>query len=886
MKWCSLVLLCVLVLLSSGCERKSKEQMFQEGLALKEQQNFSGATVLFRNALDKDPNFFEARYQLGLIFLETGQYVRAERELEKVLLQNPGNREVLLALADARLRNDQTEQAVSMLEDYLRGDPENPRALELLGRGMALQGNLQRAEELFKKALSLNASYRGARNGLARLYAASRRHDEARNLLAESIEKDPKNYEAHVLLMQLEGALGNPENAIAAGQKLLEEFPGDLQTLYLLGILWLNQGDIEAAAQSADELNSLHSGHPAGQRLQGLILYARQDYGAAAEKLQQSLRQMPDNSGRYFLGMAHFRQEQYEMALGQFQSVLDNNPGHGQARLMVAQTLLRQQRYEDSRMAAELLLVAEPDNAQARDVLGSIYLAQGDFDRGMSEIDRAVALNPNLVEAQLKRGLFHLHQGDLDQAELSLSEAVRQAPDLLNSRLLLAASHLRRQNFAGAIATLEEGLTGQVGDALLYNYMAAAHLGQGNTEAALAALEKAKQRKPDYLSPYVNLANHYLTRGEPERAAAEYKAYLKLEPDNLRALISLATLQELQGDKAAAEKILRRAAETGDAEGSVATTLFLGRHNRLDEALKVVRAGLARHPRNPALLELEGKVLFRQQQIGPALESFRRLAEVRPVEGLPILIAGLMQTGQPEEAEKVARAHIRNHPDNSQGYVLMAEIHKQRGQHDQGHQVLRQGQTRMPADPVLSMARASLYLAEDRTDEAKAIYVALRRSHPEYLPAVFSLAALYDRLGDKRQALTLYRQSLELDGDYMPALNNLAYLLAENYGDLEEALRMARQALRKSPSDARIMDTVGYVLVRQQRYDEALPFLKQASQMLPEEPLVLMHLGKAYLGLGQQAEARSALDKALIHSGEPGQAERVRSLLRQLDGPG
>ncbi len=245
-----------------------------------------------------------------------------------------------------------------------------------------------------------------------------------------------------------------------------------------------------------------------------------------------------------------------------------------------------------------------------------------------------------------------------------------------------------------------------------------------------------------------------------------------------------------------------------------------------------------------------------------------------------------MQTGQPEEAEKVAQAHIRSHPDNPQGYVLMAEIHKQRGRYDQGHEILQQGQARMPADPVLSMARASLYLAEDRTGEARAIYTALRRSHPDYLPAIFSLAALYDRLGDKRQALTLYRHSLELDGDYLPALNNLAYLLADNYGDLEEALRLARQALRKSPSDARVMDTVGYVLVRQQRFDEALPFLRQASQMLPEEPLVLIHLGKAYLGLGQRAEARTTLDKALIHSREPHQTERIRSLLRQLDGKG
>lgn len=872
----------LLLLLCFGCESKTKEQMLQEGLALKEQKNFTGATVLFRNALEKDPNFFEARHQLGLIYLEGAQYGRAEKELEKVLLQDPANTTVLLDLADVLLRSGQTDKAVPMLEAHLRNQTGSARALELFGKGLALQGKTQQAEEVFQKALALDDSHRGARNGLARLYASSKRRSEARTLLSDSIARDPKNQEAHALLMQLEGAAGNLDEAIAAGRRLLEEFPGDIQTTYLLGILELNRGNIDAASELAADISNRHPTHPAGMRLQGLTLYAQQQFTPAVDKLQQSLRQMPDLSGRYFLGLSHFKLAQYELALNQFQAILDSQPDHGQARLMVAQTLFRQQRLDDSRMAAEILLAAEPDNALARDILGSVFLAQGDFDRGMSEIDRAIELAPDLVEAQLKKGMVHLSQGDLDQADIPLEEAVRLAPDLLNSRLLLAASHLQRQNFSKAVSVLEEGLTGQIGDAVLYNYLAAAYSGQGKTKEALAQLEKAKQRKADYLTPYINLANHYLSQGMPKRAAAEYQAFLKVEPDNVRALVSLATLQELQGDLPGAEQSLMRAADTGSVDGFVAAALFLGRQGKLEKALEVSQNGLKAHPDTPSLLELEGKVLLRQGQKAGAIRSFQRFAEVQPLQGLPMLIATLVQTNQPDEAEKVARQQMDKSPTDPQGYLLLADIYKHRRLYAKGLEVLDQGLIKIPHNPLLQMARASLFLAQDNTDQALTIYNEIRRRQPDYLPATFSLATLYDRLGDKKQALALYRQCLAQDANYLPALNNLAYLYADNYGDLDEALKMARLALRQRPADAGIMDTLGYVLVRQKRFAEALPFLQKAAQMLPDEPLVQLHLGEAYFGLGKRAEAKAALDKALAGPIDQTHKLRVRNLLNEL----
>jgi tetratricopeptide (TPR) repeat protein len=88
---------------------------------------------------------------------------------------------------------------------------------------------MQQAEEVYLIALALDKTSRDVRNGLVRLYGVSQRRPEALALVRESIAQDPQNKEAHYLLMQLEGAEGNLEGAIAAGRQLLKEFPAELK---------------------------------------------------------------------------------------------------------------------------------------------------------------------------------------------------------------------------------------------------------------------------------------------------------------------------------------------------------------------------------------------------------------------------------------------------------------------------------------------------------------------------------------------------------------------------------------------------------------------------------------------------------------------------------
>lgn len=866
---------------AAACQGQSKEAMLEEGKALVQEGNPLGAVVLFNSALEKDPNYVEARYQLGLAYLKGGKLDKAEKELQKVRLQDPGNGEVILDMASLYLANQKIDEAEGELRQYLEKHPKSSRSQEFLGRVKAVRGDLPAAEELFKEAAALDADNAEVRLALAQLYLQLDWTDQARSELSGVIKAFPDRKAAYFMLAALEGRQGRKAEALEAYRQVTRIDGKDIAALYLTGMLSLDMGDAAEAQRIAEHLRKHYPKHPSGSRLLGMIHYAAGDFETAAIELRASLQGMPDLAGYYFLGLAEYRHGNYELALSQFQRALDIQPEHLQARLMVAMTLLRQERVDDCIAQVKQVLAKNDQIAMAHNILGSAYLAKKEFDQAMPHLDRAIALDPSLADAHMKKGLFNLAQGDRQGAEIELEKAVEAAPEALNNRFLLASLYLRQQNYREAIETLQAGLDGTEEDALLYNYMAAAYLAQKQNEQGLEALNKAKQAKPDYLTPYFNLANYYLSNQQREKALAEYQSILKIAPENVKALISLGTLQEIEGDAAAAKASYQKARDTNAPEGFLALAGYLGRSRQGDEAAKVVEAAYQAHSEHPAILETRGKLLLGQKNTAEAVKMFQTLDKVKPGAGLPLLAAAWLAGGEGDKALTLAQARIDEQPTSASGYLLLAAVHQRLGEADKAEATLSQGIGRAKNSPLLSLQLGSLYAATGQVAKAQETFAALRKAHPDFVPAIFALGALQDQQGDKGKAVELYKEVLAKAEDHTAALNNLAYLYADNYGSPEEALVLAVKAFRNEPGNPGILDTLGLALLKNQRYDEAVNVLNKAAELLPKVAAIRLHQGQALHGAGKTAEARAAF-QAVIELGAGPETDRARKLLDEI----
>jgi tetratricopeptide (TPR) repeat protein len=113
-----------------------------------------------------------------------------------------------------------------------------------------------------------------------------------------------------------------------------------------------------------------------------------------------------------------------------------------------------------------------------------------------------------------------------------------------------------------------------------------------------------------------------------------------------------------------------------------------------------------------------------------------------------------------------------------------------------------------------------------------------------------------------------------LNPNFTPALNNLAYIYSEKLNNLDRAGELARKAYELAPAEPSVQDTLGWVLYRQGKYQEAAELLEQSASKSPGNGEIQFHLGMANYMMGRLDEARAALEKAVTASGDfPGKDE-------------
>jgi tetratricopeptide (TPR) repeat protein len=104
-----------------------------------------------------------------------------------------------------------------------------------------------------------------------------------------------------------------------------------------------------------------------------------------------------------------------------------------------------------------------------------------------------------------------------------------------------------------------------------------------------------------------------------------------------------------------------------------------------------------------------------------------------------------------------------------------------------------------------------------------------------------------------------------LKSDFAPALNHLGYMWADKGVRLDESRGMIEQAVKLDPKNAAYLDSLGWVLFKLGRPEEALGHLQHAAELLAKEPdaTVLDHIGDALAALKRWPEAKEAWRKSL-----------------------
>ncbi len=906
----------ILIILLCGCTDKhtSKEQLVNDGIKLVQDKNPRGAIILFKNALEKDQNYFEARFQLAKAYTAVGNMAEAEKELQKVRRQDPSSRDVQIEIARVMVHTNRPDEALKELSSYLGDNAADCDALEIAGWAQALKEDNIAAVMLLKKAVAMcGASNVSPALSLATVYVAMGNVPDAEIQLAQVLSKEPENRNALFLLAGIQTRRKDGAAALKTLDRIIQANPRDIEALYRKGLLYIKINDFDNALALSTSILKLSQDWPEGHRLQGFALFFKKQYGDAITPLQRSLLQQPNAGTYYILGLAHYYRNEVEQAINQFQKALDLQPAFTRARVHLALVLLNKKMADEAIREAKKVLSQDDEDALAHNIVGSAYLLKGNYSEGLAELNRALELDPSLADVHIKKGLVAMKQGMSQEAESELAAAVRLKPEAPDARRLLALYYLNHNEPVNAIEVLKKGMQGGSSDAVSYYLIAESYLRQNDVKSATTYYMKAKDVDPKYDLAYLRLASIYVMQDKQEQGVQELRKLVEHSPDNVQALLVLASFAEVNGEENEARKSYLRAADTRKTDGIIAAARYLQRTNDTEQALKVLNEGIGRSPADIGLLEVKGSILLANKKFKDVLavaETIERLnpqvgfaytvntyiimgeparalekvqAEIRKYPANPGLRAALtriyLSMGNSTEAEENAREIIRKDPDSPVGYLTLALAYQNSNEIDKGIEVLRNANKRN--DASLAFMLGDLYSIKKNYALALEQYRKAEKAAPGSDQVLFRKGTILHAMGEKKEAEAEYQKLLRLSPNHAMALNNLAYLYLEENRGLPQALRYATRAFMLAPQDDAIRDTLGYVLLKNGRIDQATRMLKKASESSPKNPSFLYHLALAYKANGDSSKAMENLQKALA-IGEFPEAQDAKALLEKI----
>jgi tetratricopeptide (TPR) repeat protein len=231
-------------------QRRPKEAEAWYGMVLKKQPGFARALEgmglavlaggrpgeaagLLTAAVAAAPGRSNTRLALARALLEAGRGTESEQEVEQALRLDP--RKAALAKAERAQIEGRMEDAEKLLKELLVRDPDDEKALRMLGN-LALEVNRFRAaRRMLQRAVELAPGTAMGWNDLANVDLKQDRYEDALQNIQRAIDIDPRLAHSYVMRGNVLTRAQRHEESLAAYQQALTINPNSIGALAGMG---------------------------------------------------------------------------------------------------------------------------------------------------------------------------------------------------------------------------------------------------------------------------------------------------------------------------------------------------------------------------------------------------------------------------------------------------------------------------------------------------------------------------------------------------------------------------------------------------------------------------------------------------------------------------
>jgi tetratricopeptide (TPR) repeat protein len=311
----------------------------------------------------------------------------------------------------------------------------------------------------------------------------------------------------------------------------------------------------------------------------------------------------------------------------------------------------------------------------------------------------------------------------------------------------------------------------------------------------------------------------------------------------------------------------------GDPEEPLAQAKDLLEHadtveNRLDYALLLMAAQqtsaaraqlttLTRDPGSgPLAVRLLGLMDFQDGKLDEASARFAELVTTGKFLDDALFYLGMIAERH-QDLERALRlyAEVQTGENAVPALLRAAAILKAHGAAPAADELLDHLAAEAPQRaPEILAARARIDAESGDLPQAIAVLTQGEAEYPDSVELRYAKASLSEEHGQIAAALRELKAVAALRPTDPAALNAYGYTLADNRRHLPAARRLIERAHAAAPTNASILDSLGWVLFRQGHSEEALPYLN-AAYADDRDGDVAAHLGEVLWQLGRRSEA-------------------------------
>ena len=438
--------------------------------------------------------------------------------------------------------------------------------------------------------------------------------------------------------------------------------------------------------------------------LLGRVLYEGQKTARARQHLTRAIRLKPSEPDAYLvLTQLWLDQNHVDDAIRTVDELGAALPGEpvGYRRLGLALAERNDPRAEKLLQKA---VERDPGDVEAWGSLARIAEASGSLERAQQLWDRALEHDPDNRDVLLNAGRVALRLRDYDGARAYFSEVLAQGRDA-ETAVKVSFAWLAAHQLPQAVQVLDDARKNG-NEPRLHFYAGLVHERLRDFDKASSAFASVPGTVGD--GSYEARLHHAICLSQLNRhqaAIAELRALTQEKPSLAGLETSLARALERAGQQNEAETLLRKAMARGVAPDVLeALTGFYARQARLDDAVSLFSAALARMPRDEALTAALASVLEKKGQWRQAVAQMRTLLDADPQNAAALNFIGYTTAqngGDLDEAESHARRALVVRPDNPAFLDTLGWVLVKRGRCDEASTLLERAVEASPEDPTL-----------------------------------------------------------------------------------------------------------------------------------------------------------------------------------------